>query len=197
MQHLAVVLFSVRTQTGKWFGRQQFVQRSLLHLACLVAVLLTAAFNGLELTAERNGESIKSHYDHPLPPTSSHQDRQVQFWNTTTDTEKEEQKWKSKKGAIMTSHIYQLTPLVTEIDEYPVLLFLKQRNKNEGILPQLHWSQKQEFFWSFGLLVFLFLSVCLFVRVAKCHRYGRYICVNILEVWGKILECNIRASDVG
>ena len=22
-------------------------------------------------------------------------------------------------------------------------------------------------------------------RVAKCHRYGRYICVNILEVWGK------------
>ena len=35
------------------------------------------------------------------------------------------------------------------------------------------------------------------VRVAKCHRYGRYICVNFLEVWGKILECNIRASDVG
>ena len=34
-------------------------------------------------------------------------------------------------------------------------------------------------------------------RVAKCHRYGRYICVNFLEVWGKILECNIRASDVG
>ena len=34
-------------------------------------------------------------------------------------------------------------------------------------------------------------------RVAKCHRFGRYICVNFLEVWGKILECNIRASDVG
>ena len=80
------------TQTSKLFGRQQFVQRSLLHLACLAAVLLTAAFNGLEETAERNGESIKSHYDHPPPPTSSHQDRQVQFWNTTTDTEKEEQK---------------------------------------------------------------------------------------------------------
>ena len=34
-------------------------------------------------------------------------------------------------------------------------------------------------------------------RVAKCHRYGRLICVNFLEVWGKILECNIRASGVG
>ena len=34
-------------------------------------------------------------------------------------------------------------------------------------------------------------------RVAKCHRYGRLICVNFLEIWGKILECNIRASDVG
>ena len=34
-------------------------------------------------------------------------------------------------------------------------------------------------------------------RVAKCHRYGRLICVNFVEVWGKILECNIRASDVG
>ena len=22
-------------------------------------------------------------------------------------------------------------------------------------------------------------------RVAKCHRYGRYICVKILEGWGK------------
>ena len=22
-------------------------------------------------------------------------------------------------------------------------------------------------------------------RVAKCHRYGRYICVKILESWGK------------
>ena len=32
-------------------------------------------------------------------------------------------------------------------------------------------------------------------RVAKCHRYGRYICVNFLEVWGKILESNIRAFD--
>ena len=36
-----------------------------------------------------------------------------------------------------------------------------------------------------------------FHRVAKCHRYGRLICVNFLEVWGKILKCNIRASDVG
>ena len=34
-------------------------------------------------------------------------------------------------------------------------------------------------------------------RVAKCHRYGRYICVIFLDVWGKILECNIRVSDVG
>ena len=34
------------------------------------------------------------------------------------------------------------------------------------------------------------------IRVAKCHRYGRLICVNFLEVWGKILKCNIRASDV-
>ena len=34
-------------------------------------------------------------------------------------------------------------------------------------------------------------------RVAKCHRYGRYIYVNFLEVWGQILEFNIRASDVG
>ena len=24
----------------------------------------------------------------------------------------------------------------------------------------------------------------LFGRVAKCHRYGRYICVKILESWG-------------
>ena len=24
-------------------------------------------------------------------------------------------------------------------------------------------------------------------RVAKCHRYGKYICVKILESWGK--EC--------
>ena len=23
-------------------------------------------------------------------------------------------------------------------------------------------------------------------RVAKCHRYGRYICVEILEGWGKM-----------
>ena len=23
------------------------------------------------------------------------------------------------------------------------------------------------------------------VRVAKCHRYGRYICIKILEGWGK------------
>ena len=23
------------------------------------------------------------------------------------------------------------------------------------------------------------------LRVAKCHRYGRYICVKILESWGK------------
>ena len=22
-------------------------------------------------------------------------------------------------------------------------------------------------------------------RVAKCHSYGRYICVKILEIWGK------------
>ena len=36
-----------------------------------------------------------------------------------------------------------------------------------------------------------------FLRVAKCHRYGRLICVNFVEVWGKILECNILASDVG
>ena len=34
-------------------------------------------------------------------------------------------------------------------------------------------------------------------RVAQCHRYGRYICVNFLEVWGKILESNIRAFDIG
>ena len=34
-------------------------------------------------------------------------------------------------------------------------------------------------------------------RVAKCHRYGRLICVNFLQVRGKILECNIRASGVG
>ena len=34
-------------------------------------------------------------------------------------------------------------------------------------------------------------------RVAKCHRYGRLICVNFLEIWCEILECNIRASDVG
>ena len=25
-------------------------------------------------------------------------------------------------------------------------------------------------------------------RVAKCHRYGRYICVKILEGWGKTCE---------
>ena len=24
-------------------------------------------------------------------------------------------------------------------------------------------------------------------RVTKCHRNGRYICVKVLEVWGKIL----------
>ena len=35
------------------------------------------------------------------------------------------------------------------------------------------------------------------IRVAKCHRYGRYICVNFLLIWGKILGSNIRASDVG
>ena len=26
------------------------------------------------------------------------------------------------------------------------------------------------------------------IRVAKCHRYGRYICVKILEGWGKKCE---------
>ena len=43
--------------------------------------------------------------------------------------------------------------------------------------------------------VFLASSL-LQIRVAKCHRYDRLICVNFLEVWGKISECNIRASDV-
>ena len=58
--------------------------------------------------------------------------------------------------------------------------------------------------WCFSLLLFLYcfldilkLDLLIFShRVAKCHRYGRLICVNFLEVWGKISECNIRASCV-
>ena len=34
-------------------------------------------------------------------------------------------------------------------------------------------------------------------RVAKCHTYCRYICVKLLKIWDKILECNIPASEVG
>ena len=34
-------------------------------------------------------------------------------------------------------------------------------------------------------------------RVSKCRRYGRYICVKFLVVWGKILESNICTFDVG
>ena len=48
-------------------------------------------------------------------------------------------------------------------------------------------------FWSNSI----FSSNLFATRVAKCHRYDRLICVNFLEVWGKISECNIRASCVG
>ena len=34
------------------------------------------------------------------------------------------------------------------------------------------------------------------VRFAKCHRYGRYICVKFLKIWGKILESNIFSSEI-
>ena len=36
-----------------------------------------------------------------------------------------------------------------------------------------------------GLLTLLYLKLLYLYRVAKCHRYGRYICVKILEGWGK------------
>ena len=34
-------------------------------------------------------------------------------------------------------------------------------------------------------------------RVAKCRRYNRYISVNFLMIWGKILEGSIHSSEIG
>ena len=93
------------------------------------------------------------------------------------------------------------------IQSTPVLLrwfiqILNNTNTKIQILNvQLH---KKGFFshsglkahWCFSLLLFLYcfldilkLDLLIFShRVAKCHRYGRLICVNFLEVWGKILS---------
>ena len=37
------------------------------------------------------------------------------------------------------------------------------------------------------------------LRVAKCHRYGRYICVKILRGWGKKCrrQCNLKRRRIG
>ena len=37
----------------------------------------------------------------------------------------------------------------------------------------------------------MFVIITITGRVAQCHIYRRYVCVNFVEVWGKILESNM------
>ena len=82
-------------------------------------------------------------------------------------------------------------------DKQPIIIVTS--NVMESVWKCLKWSNLSKVlkFQTFPLLnVFtrhlnLFLFLCVLImplvvsRVAKCHRYGRYICVKISRSWGK------------
>ena len=55
-------------------------------------------------------------------------------------------------------------------------------SNNREFQIQMRISFSRKYFWQFSCFGDW---QCILHRVAKCHRYGRYICVKILEGWGK------------